>query len=72
MARNMLTFDEAYCKGCQLCVVTCPKSILQLDKSRVNSNGYNPIMCREPEECIGCAMCARVCPDSVIKVEREE
>ncbi|MCL2618969.1 MAG: 4Fe-4S binding protein [Defluviitaleaceae bacterium] len=68
---NLLTFDTARCKGCQLCVSVCPKNILELDMSRVNSKGYNPIMCRDMSACIACAMCARICPDSVIKVEKD-
>ena len=65
-----LTFNEAYCKGCQLCANACPKNILVLDLSRVNAKGYNPIQCTDLGICIACGICARVCPDSVIAVER--
>ena len=66
----MLTFNEAACKGCLLCADACPKNILELDKSKVNQKGYNPIMCTDINICTSCAICARVCPDSVIKVEK--
>lgn len=72
MAKYELTFDTEKCKGCFLCVDVCPSKILELDQDRVNSTGYNPIMCTNIDKCIGCAMCAIICPDSVIKLEGEE
>jgi len=66
----VLTFNEAACKGCRLCVEACPKKILDLDTSRVNAKGYNPVLCSDMNTCTACAICARVCPDSVIKVEK--
>ncbi|MCL2286217.1 MAG: 4Fe-4S binding protein [Firmicutes bacterium] len=72
MAKSILTFDEAACKGCQLCASACPPKILELELTRVNAKGYNPIYCTDIEKCTACAICARICPDSVIKVERSE
>lgn len=71
MAKGILTFNEATCKGCELCAEACPKKILELDKEKVNAKGYNPIKCIDIEKCIACASCAKVCPDSVIKVESD-
>ena len=68
---NRLTIDEGYCKGCLVCATACPKNILELDLSKVNAKGYNPIKCTDIDKCIACAMCARICPDSVIKVEKD-
>ena len=65
-----LTFKEELCKGCGLCVNACPKGILQLSKTKLNSKGHMPVEQTEPEKCIGCAFCAMMCPDCVIKVER--
>ena len=67
-----LTFNEIACKGCLLCANACPKNILELDTSRVNQKGYNPIYCTDINICTACAICARFCPDSVIKVEKED
>jgi len=66
----ILTFNETTCKGCKLCIVACPKNILDLELSRVNAKGYNPVKCNDLAACTACGICARVCPDSVIKVER--
>jgi len=67
----LLTFNEATCKGCCLCIDACPKRVLVLDTSKVNAKGYNPVRCTDVDGCTACAICARVCPDSVIKVAKE-
>lgn len=68
---NLITIDENVCKGCNLCVVACPKKILTLNNSKVNAKGYNPANITDIEKCIACAMCAIICPDSAITVAKE-
>ena len=65
-----LTIDTEHCKGCGLCVLSCPKKILALSDSITNKNGYFILQMLDQEACIGCANCAVMCPDSVITVER--
>ena len=65
-----VTFDEDRCKGCGLCVVACPKNIVQLSQNSINKKGYPPAACVDDAACIACAFCARMCPDSVITVEK--
>ena len=65
-----LIINTSLCKGCGLCVHTCPKKILSLDKGVINEKGYYPVHCVDMQQCIGCAMCARMCPDVCIEVER--
>ena len=67
-----VTFNEALCKGCGLCVGACPKKIVALAGERLNAKGYHPA-CVENDvmgKCIGCAFCATMCPDCVITVEK--
>lgn len=64
-----VTFDEAACKGCGLCVESCPRKILRMS-DRLNAKGYHPAECAEPDKCVGCAFCAQMCPDCVITVEK--
>ncbi|MDC7219075.1 MAG: ferredoxin family protein [Spirochaetales bacterium] len=71
MAKGKVTFITDRCKGCGLCVNACPKEILEIDRTTLNKNGYQPAHIAKPEECIGCAACALMCPDQVITVERE-
>ena len=66
----MVTFREERCKGCGLCVIVCPKKIIELDSSRINEMGYKPAAVKDMEACIGCAMCANMCPDAAIEVFR--
>lgn len=64
-----VTIQEDACKGCELCIISCPTKILELS-DRLNARGYHPCECVRPEACIGCAFCARMCPDCVITVEK--
>lgn len=65
-----VTFRTDLCKGCGLCVNACPKGILQIDTSKINSKGYSPAVMTDQDKCIGCAFCATMCPDCIIKVEK--
>ena len=67
---NKVHFNEALCKGCQLCIDACPKKILTLNTKKVNTKGYNPVTCTDMESCTACKICAIICPDSVISIER--
>lgn len=70
MAKGIVTFDEKYCKGCELCALACTKHLIALDTARLTPKGYHPAKLIEPEECNGCANCAIMCPDSAITVEK--
>ncbi len=65
-----VTFRTERCKGCGLCVGACPKKIVELDKTKLNSQGHHPAYCVDESKCVGCAFCATMCPDCVITVER--
>ncbi|QSX06188.1 4Fe-4S binding protein [Sedimentibacter sp. zth1] len=70
MAKGKVTFNEDICKGCELCVMACPKNLISMNTEKINKKGYNAAYIANPEECIGCGNCAVMCPDSVITVER--
>jgi 2-oxoglutarate ferredoxin oxidoreductase subunit delta len=69
---NRVTIDEAVCKGCGLCVVTCPKHVLELSAAHINAKGYSPATVKNINGCIACGMCAIICPDSAIGGEKED
>lgn len=66
-AKGYVTIDKELCKGCDLCVVVCPPSVLQLS-DEYNSKGYHPV--ELIGECTGCELCFNVCPDFVFEVFR--
>jgi 2-oxoglutarate ferredoxin oxidoreductase subunit delta len=63
--------DNNRCKGCEMCVIACPKEILALDHSVTNSKGYHPAHVTDQSACIGCGSCTVMCPDCAIRVEVE-
>jgi len=66
-----IEINADFCKGCGLCVNTCPLHLIRL-ANRVSSKGYFPAECIDTEgKCTGCALCATVCPDVAIEVFRE-
>lgn len=62
-------FEEAYCKGCELCVKACPKNIIVMAK-HLNSHGFHPATVIDQDACTLCCSCARMCPDSVITIQK--
>jgi 2-oxoglutarate ferredoxin oxidoreductase subunit delta len=68
--RGRVIIDTTTCKGCSLCVVTCPLDLLVLG-AEINAKGYHPASLAGPDRCTGCALCAQMCPDVCIRVERE-
>jgi 2-oxoglutarate ferredoxin oxidoreductase subunit delta len=62
-----VVFNEAKCKGCELCLHFCPKHAIRMAE-HINANGYHPAILADEEACTSCAICARMCPDAVIEV----
>lgn len=69
MPKGLVIIDEDRCKGCSLCVVTCPFGVLVISNG-LNRYGYNVAEATAPEKCTGCGMCAQMCPDAAIEVYR--
>jgi 2-oxoglutarate ferredoxin oxidoreductase subunit delta len=67
--KGAIVVDTEKCKGCGLCVVSCPTSVIELARG-VNGKGYHYAHMANPDACIGCASCGLVCPDTVITVYR--
>jgi 2-oxoglutarate ferredoxin oxidoreductase subunit delta len=67
--KGAIEVNTERCKGCGVCIASCPSGTVALSKS-VNGKGYNYMYMEFPEQCTGCANCAVVCPDTVITVYR--
>ena len=62
--------DKDRCKGCGLCVIVCPKNVLEMS-GEVSAKGYFPAYQARPEDCIYCALCCTMCPDVAITITEE-
>ncbi len=60
-ARGYVTIREDECKGCGLCVDSCPPHSLAL-KDELNSYGVHPAR-YTGEGCTGCGICFYCCPE---------
>ena len=68
--KGTIVVDKERCKGCGVCVASCPCDVLALSVE-VNNKGYRMCM-THPDACTGCASCAIICPDSCITVYRQK
>ncbi len=59
--------DKERCKGCEFCILYCPKKTLKFSAD-INSKGYHYPECADPESCTGCALCGMICPEVAIEV----
>jgi 2-oxoglutarate ferredoxin oxidoreductase subunit delta len=73
---GFVEIDGSRCKGCELCVVACPRHLIQLSPG-INELGYHPALftgVEDPKDrergCTGCALCGLTCPDLAIEVYR--
>ena len=64
-----LTIDRTLCKGCELCVSVCSRSVLRMAK-RLNAHGQRFAELDTRFECVGCRRCADICPDAAIEIDR--
>lgn len=67
--RGSIVVDIEKCKGCEICLYSCPTHVIQM-APEVNNKGYRFAYMENPGDCTGCANCAIVCPDGVISVYR--
>lgn len=67
--KGLPVIDRERCKGCLLCVRSCPTGVLGPERT-ANSWGYYPSSAIAPEKCIACGNCHAVCPDVAIIVYR--
>lgn len=69
--KGRVVVDTERCKGCGVCVASCPFGVLALSPS-VNGKGYHFAVMASVDSCTGCASCGIICPDSCIVVYRQK
>jgi NAD-dependent dihydropyrimidine dehydrogenase PreA subunit len=60
-ARGLVKVDSDECKGCGLCVESCPPKCLELQPG-LNQFGVHPAR-YNGEGCTGCGICFFCCPE---------
>ena len=70
MSKGRPVINRERCKGCELCVITCPEQILTMADDS-NDKGLPFAVCFDVERCTGCTLCAIICPESAIEVWRQ-
>ena len=70
--KGAIVVNTDRCKGCQWCIVACPKDVIAVAQKQGNVHGYPFVESAKPDDCIGCAACATVCPDGCITVYRKK
>ena len=75
--KGHIVIDRELCKGCQRCVVICPKKVIEVS-DQLNAMGYYPacyveetVEKSDQRKCTGCTLCAVTCPDIAIEVYRD-
>lgn len=61
----VLTTFRGWCKGCDLCIASCPAGILALAED-------DRIEVTDISRCIFCGICQLRCPDFVFTLERPD
>ena len=62
--KKELKINQAWCKGCGICVAFCPKEALELVRGKVQL--------KNPNSCILCGNCEMRCPDYAIFIDESE
>ncbi len=57
-----IVINEAWCKGCGICIALCPKEALAEDQ-------MGKAVWKDPAVCVRCGMCELRCPDLAITLE---
>jgi Pyruvate/2-oxoacid:ferredoxin oxidoreductase delta subunit len=59
---GLVTVDVDRCKGCEMCVASCPTHSLKMG-STLNRLGYYAVEFLPGTGCTGCGVCYYACPE---------
>ena len=66
----MVKIKKEICKGCELCIPTCPKKCIAIAEE-FNSRGLHyAVFSDKAGNCTACKLCAIICPDAAIEIEK--
>ncbi len=64
---SKITINKDYCKGCEICVESCPVDVFEMSED-ITKNGYHYSEPNKPSKCINCKKCELMCPEFAIEV----
>jgi len=70
-AKGYVDISVEACKGCALCIESCPTKCLEMNTSDTNSFGLHYSYLKHEDKCIACQNCAVICPDAAISVYKK-
>jgi 2-oxoglutarate ferredoxin oxidoreductase subunit delta len=66
----MIKINSELCKGCDLCIESCPKNVY-IKSSKENKKGVYLPCPKNEKDCNKCHLCELMCPDQAIIVEED-
>jgi len=67
----MIIVNPDLCKGCDICIESCPKKVYGKSEELNKKGVYLPYLENE-EKCKKCHLCELLCPDQAVTVEVED
>ena len=68
MAKGEIAINEAWCKGCGLCVHFCAQKCITMSEEKIGPLGYFLPIVSDPDKCNACGVCGWLCPELAITV----
>ncbi len=65
----MIFVNSNLCKGCDICIATCPKNVFEKSKDKNDKEVFLPFP-KNIEACTECGLCELSCPDQAITLEK--
>ncbi|MDR3063255.1 MAG: ferredoxin family protein [Methanobrevibacter sp.] len=67
----MIKINPDLCKGCNICVESCPKKVYE-NSNITNKKGVQIPVPKNIKNCVQCHLCELMCPDQAILVEEDD
>ncbi len=66
----IVKIKKEICKGCELCIDTCPKKCIIITNDFNSKGMHYAIFSDKGNNCNACKSCAIICPDAAIEIKK--